>query len=552
MSFDARKFDLADSIAEFASKRFGLSVTPIRKSRRINERYVLSQATRNRERIGNTRYDALLQYYNSYSRSHIAPALAHFFSEARTPFDKDQIFYFLNIPFRLSAESSINPFLISPTVQHTFEKDFSFFLYEKYGYSSITSVNMYLCEIMAACFISSDIVVFETDFSHKGNIVPKYHRSVSNKKVSLLPSMPEEGNLIYLNPDLKSRLKDGVIFSHTSSLSDLFSWYDEKNNLNEWIRSALDINYSSYYFIGLSRESYTSVFIFPHIYRINRNSKQIDSLINLFSANFSCLYMEANYRLQRNIIRSRLRHTIEVQFNSLKENFEALVASAQSSKEPQSEELAPELLSIEEALGTIGRDIHNQFSNEYDALGRPIDPLAELQYVPEAMDAREFIAFVLGAARTVQRAGFDCIVNFEVSEDFSVYVPDSEIFWQALREFLQNAAKYNDGEEAIRVHAWVERTDAKITISNIGPALRTAESDEIPRMGLRGRNSKLKTDQGTGQGLASAIVALNQIGVDAHYNSEDLAPEQKERLSVWRAGRYPLERHVVELTADAQ
>ena len=82
--------------------------------------------------------------------------------------------------------------------------------------------------------------------------------------------------------------------------------------------------------------------------------------------------------------------------------------------------------------------------------------------------------------------------------------------------------------------------------------IKELEMVKIPQMGLRGTNAVMKSDEGSGQGLASMFDLLEDMGIDREYYSFGLAPEQKQHLASGRKREYPLSNHTVKLTLEGK
>lgn len=83
---------------------------------------------------------------------------------------------------------------------------------------------------------------------------------------------------------------------------------------------------------------------------------------------------------------------------------------------------------------------------------------------------------------------------------------DSELLSMALKQYLDNAAKYSFAGEKVKVSAWESHSEVTISVHNFGPVIPITERDQIFQRFYRSERAK-DMAEGTGIGLSTVKMA---------------------------------------------
>ena len=530
------QFQALKSLTEYVSSRFGRPLKP-QSYLKPSEFFRRLKKNRIAQPSGKTYINRFVQD-DSYNKTYF-----DFFNSKDS--SKYPILRFISYYFE--GESTSNADYSNIELIKQVEKDFVYHQFEEYSDSNMQNLHAVFLSTLAFSLFFEECYVFETDFSHSRHIIPKYKFQTKDSKISKVDWPDGHEFSLFAKRDLKP-----FTFGFARNLSEIIRFQTKLVSLSDISKRSKIPTQELYYWYG-SNDSYSLIYLFPFKYRIHRDSINAKSSERVFRAIYNCLNIKASNIIYNNQIKGRLRHTVAVQFKRISDAFNVvwqhkhlIVDPPEKSLEQVNASLSSIFLAKEKMLAEMGR----QFRNEYDQFGFRIN-LSEEMKTPTRMHSRDIELMIVSISNTLHITNEKHLIRVKVDEGLTAVVKDTEALRSALTEIMFNATKYNVLNGRIRVVARREGQEVQIQVSNIGPALGELEREKIPSMGLRGLNAIRKSDQGSGQGLASMFELLESIDIEPHYRVYDLAPEQRERLRTWRReGDYPLSNHVVELLLE--
>lgn len=536
-NFHALKF-----LSEYASDRFGRTLKP--------EPFVKpSDFFEQLRKLRNQRAHSGLSDTSSFRHKKFVQddAYNELYSSLFQYLETDKIPRLRFLSYVLSGDSETNAQFSNRRLTSQTQKDFIYHLFEEYSNSTIQDLHTVFISSLAFTLFFEECYVFETDFSHARNIIPKYNFKVKNSRISKI-DWPEQYEFSLFS---KKGLRSGS-FGFANKISDIIKF---QNNLMS--SDIISDHYSMptenlYYWFG-QNGGYTVLYIFPFKFQIMRDSLNVQLSEEIFQALFNCLNIKATNIIQNNQLKGRLRHTVAVQFRLIAESFD--IVWNEKEKFDIHDPRSAQALNIAISKIYLGKkkmitQMDKQFKNDYDQFGARIT-LSHDEVVEEILSYEKLLDLIRSIIDTLNLTDERSLFRLKIDEDFSAFVKDTEALRAALTEIMFNAIKYNISNEKIRVSARSEGRSALIEIVNVGPALGDLEKEKIPSMGLRGINASRRSSHGSGQGLASMFELLEGIDIDAEYKVYELTPEQKERLAVWRRKEpYPLSNHLLRLTLE--
>ena len=408
--------------------------------------------------------------------------------------------------------------------------DFIAFKFSTEREFDIGSIHGILSQIIELALISPYAIACETDFSHKKNITVKYYFRLDDIKATRTPSIRRTRGL-FISPEFINGTG-----TRTSFVKNIQMVFDEEVSQNNKVERLNESEVSTYakrarygYFAMVGKsDSYTIAYLIPLSRQIVKGSEIFRLIDRIFSLIFEVANKIGGAKVESNVYRSRLRHTIAVQYQYALESLNAIMGIRNqiiSKYSGDKDELNLNFTRLNDHILTLGRFVESEFKNDYDAIGAKVSVQEKSRKaLVRTFSGRDIVDIVDREARGVLFEGRRCNISWTSIDPANVEILDVDAFFSGIKEVLTNATKYNITDYRINgaLNLDAPSDELILTISNVGPSLSDAEQAEIPMMGLRGVRAQQLVSAGSGQGLAAAFNSFENAGVAARFSQRPL------------------------------